>query len=359
MSDSHQSASFPPGARRLLDDLERSPQNFARAVEAGRQVSLVFPAEAVDDIVIAGMGSSASVAHMVVAGLWDRLRKPIHVVQGYGLPGWAAERTLVIGLTFSGETEETLTCVADAVDRTCPVVGISTGGKMTSFYGPAGVAIVEPPSASGSRGAGPALLGALVAILERVGAIHDSDRDIADAGDRLEALAAAYGAGSALEENPAKQLAKMLVGTLPSIWGAQMTAPIARRWRDQISAIARMPALAAEFPEHNHAELAGMEGYADASLRPTVVVLRNPRHHRQVERRLDAVRTVASPHIAGSVAVSAQASTDLGRLVDLMMLGDAAAIYCAAEIGRDPDVQPLVAELTDHLAVSGYGRTAG
>ena len=341
----------------MLGSLDGLLTRFDSALSRARALELPFPADAVDDVVIAGMGSSADVGAMIVGAFWERLRKPVHVVRGYGLPGWVGERSLVIGATYSGETEETLTCVADAVDRTCPIVGISTGGKMTGFYGPSGVPVVEPPVAPNARSAGVQMLAAMLAVLRRMGVLEHLDRDIDEARERLAVLGAAYGPAVPQADNPAKQVAVHIAGALPLVWGAQMTAPIADHWRGQIGAAAKMPVMTGAFPDHNHGDLLAVDGYAEAGIRPHLIILRDPRQHRQVQRRLDAARGVFAPVVSAVTTIGATGTTDLARLLDLMVLGDAVAFSLACGRGIDPAAPGATAALHEELATTGYGRS--
>ena len=341
----------------MLGQLDGLRERFDQAVAGALALELPFPADAVDDVVIAGMGSSGDVGSMIVGAFWERLRKPVHVVRGYGLPGWVGERSLVIGATYSGETEETLTCVADAVDRTCPVIGISTGGKMTGFYRPAGVPVFEPPTAPHPRAAGVQMLAAVLVLLQRMGVLEHLDRDIDEARGRLEAIGAELGRYVPRAENPAKQVAASLNGALPLIWGAQMTAPLADHWRGQIEAAAKVPVMSGEFPDHNHRDLPAVAGYGELNHRPHLVILRDPRQHRQVQRRFDAARHVFEPSVAGVTSIQAEGVTDLARLLDLAILGDAVALYLACARGVDPADPGEIATLQDELATTGYGRS--
>lgn len=341
----------------LIAETGRAVAVFDEALARSRALEIPYPADAIDSVVIAGMGGSAIAGDLLIGAFWDRLRKPVQVVRGYSLPGWAGERTLVIGSTFSGTTEETLTCTMDAVDRTCPAIGVSTGGKMTAFYRPQGVPVVEPPASPMPRAAGVQMLACLLVICERMGVLPALDADLAEGRERLQAAVAAYGPEVPVADNPAKQVAGHLEGKLPLIWGAQMTAPIAYRWKCQINENANLPAFDAAFPEHNHNEIVGMEGFPGLGVRPHVVILRDPRQHRQIERRFGVAADLLAPYIDGVTQVTADGRTDLARLLDLVLLGDYGSMYLAVLRHVDPGPIELIGRLKDGLANTGYGRS--
>ncbi len=101
----------------MLGQLDGLLTRFDSALSQARALELPFPADAVDDVVIAGMGSSADVGAMIVGAFWERLRKPVHVVRGYGLPGWVGERSLVIGATYSGGAASSAPCMLTSSSR--------------------------------------------------------------------------------------------------------------------------------------------------------------------------------------------------------------------------------------------------
>ena len=66
--------------------------------------------------IVCGMGGSA-IGGDVVGACLDGLPVPYQVVRGYELPAWVSEHTLVFAVSYSGNTEETLACVARALAR--------------------------------------------------------------------------------------------------------------------------------------------------------------------------------------------------------------------------------------------------
>lgn len=342
----------------LIEETGRAVAAFDLGVERARAVEIPFPASAVKDVAICGMGGSAIAGDLIVGAYWDRLRRPVQVIRDYYLPGWVGEDTLVIGSSFSGTTEETLTCLMEALDRTCPAVAISTGGKMTQFYGARGVPIVEPPSAPMPRAALVQMLGATLVVLERMGVIPPLDADIEEARETLATAVRDYGPGAPEEVNPAKQVAAMLNERAPLIWGAELTAPVAYRWKCQLNENAKVPAYCAALPEHNHNEIVGIEGIGAVGARTRVIMLLDPRNHRQVERRFGITEELVDPFVEGVTRIEAEGRSGLARMLDLVLLGDYASLYLACLREVDPGPIAMIDRLKDRLANTGYGRSA-
>ena len=88
-------------------------------------------------------------------------------------------------------------------------------------------------------------------------------------------------------------------------------------------------------------------------------MLRDPRNHRQVERRFDLTREIVEPHVDSALSITAEGQAPLARMLDLVMLGDYASLYLALLRGLDPGPIEPIQRLKARLAETGYGRTAG
>jgi glucose/mannose-6-phosphate isomerase len=105
----------------------------------------MWPAEAVHNVAIAGIGGSGIAGDLVLGAWRERLRHPAAVLRDYYVPGWVGENTLVILSSYSGETEETLTAALQATERNALCVAITSGGKLGTFYRDLGVPVIDLP----------------------------------------------------------------------------------------------------------------------------------------------------------------------------------------------------------------------
>jgi glucose/mannose-6-phosphate isomerase len=282
------------------------------------------------------------------------------VVRGSYPPGWIGERTLVILSSYSGGTEETLTCAMQALERNCLCVAITSGGKLGSFYAQEGVPVVPVAPGLQPRAALLRMLVPIVVLLDRVGAAPSLVAELDEARVTVAESVGALGPGVPEPLNPAKQLARALQGAIPLVWGAELTAPVATRWKAQINENAKMPAFASTLPELDHNELVGFAGTpAELSRLTRLVMLRDPRSHRQVQRRFDLTRELVEAHVDNALSITAEGQGALARMLDLVMLGDYASLYLALLRAVDPGPVEVIERLKERLAETGYGRAAG
>lgn len=342
----------------LIGETGRAVEVFDAAIASARAVEIPFPPAAAHNVAICGMGGSAIAGDLIVGAFSDRLRKPVQVNRNYFLPGWVGEDTLVIGSSFSGTTEETLTCMMEAMDRTCPAVGVSTGGRFAEYYEPRGIPFARVPEGPMPRAALVQMLAAMLVVLERFDVLPSLDAELAEARETLATAVRDYGPTAPAESNPAKQIAALLNERLPLIWGAELTAPIAYRWKCQFNENAKVPAYCATLPEHNHNEIVGVEGIGAQGARTRVLMLLDPRNHRQVERRFGFTEELVDPFVEGVTRIEAEGTGALARMLDLVLLGDYASLYLACLRQVDPGPITMIDKLKDLLANTPYGRTA-
>jgi glucose/mannose-6-phosphate isomerase len=342
----------------MIDALAGAPEALDAGRAAGAAVELPYPPEAVKDVLICGMGGSGIAGDLVVAAYSQRLRRPVATQRDYYLPGWVGEDTLVVLVSYSGDTEETLTAAMQALDRNSLAVVIASGGKLASFYGAQGVPVVAVPGGMQPRAAILHLLTPLVVVLSRLGVLPPVDADLDEARATLAAAVAAYRPEVPEPENAAKQLARSLADVIPVIYGAEATTAVARRWKSQLNENAKVPAFVADIPEANHNEIVGFESDTEFARNCQLILLRDPTQHRQVQRRFDFTRQILESRVKGVFSIEAEGEGALARVLDLVTLGDYVSLYLACRRGLDPGPVDSIQRLKDLLASTGYGRTA-
>src|SRR3954447_19545332 len=148
---------------RLLDAIVGLPEQLAAAHEAAGRIDTVHfaPAASIDNIVVMGMGGSGIAGDVFATVLNDELPVPAVVLKQYRLPAFVGPRTLAFAVSYSGDTEETVSMARAAAHCGARLVCISVGGELESLAKEHGGLHVPCPPGYMPRAA----IGALVAPL--------------------------------------------------------------------------------------------------------------------------------------------------------------------------------------------------
>ncbi len=299
-------------------------------------------------MVVAGMGGSAIGGALARAALGDQSTRPIFVTRGYGLPAWTTPDTMVLCVSYSGDTEETLACYESAGLLGAKRTVATTGGRLAEMARADNVPVIPLPGGLQPRAAVAYMIVASleVAALCGVGPRMTSEIDVA--ASHTEQLVAEWGP-DAPEQSLGKDVARGLHGTTPLITGAGLTTPIAYRWKTQINENSKQLCFSSELPEMDHNEIVGWEGAA-AQGRFSAVFLDDSDAHPRLKERMALSESVIAPNAAASFRLETRGQTGIERVVSLVLLGDLVSIYLAALRGVDPGPVRVLDELKAALA---------
>ena len=297
--------------------------------------SSVAPRDQPDGLVACGMGGSAIGADRVLAGL-PGITVPAAVVRGYDRPEWVGPRTLVIAVSYSGETEETLACATRAGARGCAPACIASGGSLAALAEAEGLPWVRVPGGGQPRAAVGRLSMALLAALEAARLTGRHDEEVAQAAAQLEADDALLAPGRPDTDNAAKRLARTLEQRLVVVYGAGPTVPVARRWKGQVNENAKAPAFFNELPELDHNEIMGWTSLPHVASSAVALFLTDVAAGERLGRRADLTAREYERLGVTSEVIAARGSSRLARLFSLVQLGDYVSCYLALLYGMDP-----------------------
>jgi glucose/mannose-6-phosphate isomerase len=292
-------------------------------------------------LVVCGMGGSAVGGSLARGALGDRLQKPLAVVRDYELASWTPPDHAVLCSSYSGETEETLACFEAAEALGAPRVVATTGGALADAARRARVPVIGLPQGMQPRAAVGYMFtvaAELAALIEAAGPIRT---EIDAAAAQLEA------ARDGLIER-AGEIAARLDGSVPLVYGSDLTAPVAYRWKTQLNENAKLLAFAGTLPEMNHNEIVGWDRAGDAG-RFSAVFLTDSDQHPRERRRFELTEALVAPQAAATVTIEAEGETRTARLLWTVLLGDLVSLHLAARRGVDPatiaPIERLKAEL--------------
>ena len=339
----------------MLGHIDALPEQLETAWRTGQEQPLP-DWSGIERVLITGMGGSAIGGDLVSAAIEPTCKLPVAVVRDYELPAWAAgPQTLVIASSHSGNTEETLAAYHLAAQRGCKRLAICTGGELAAISQsdieagqPVGRWIFEhrgqPRAAVGFS------FGLLLSAFSRLGLVPDPSTELQAAAAAMRRQQAEIKADVPVVDNLAKRLAGQLMGRWVAVFGAGILAPVARRWKGQISELAKAWAQFEALPESDHNTLAGCLHPPEVIPHTLALFLRSASDHPRNALRIDITKRVLMLEGMGTDFVDAQGQTRLENLWTALHLGDYVGYYLAMCYEVDPTPVDALQSLKQELA---------
>lgn len=301
------------------------------------------------EVLVTGMGGSG-IAGAVASVVGEAAGVRVTVHGSYGLPAWAGTAApLVLAVSHSGDTEETLDGVAAAAESRLDVAVVTTGGRLAGIAGAAGWPTIEVPPGPQPRAAVGYLSGGVLRLLQAAGLLPDQAPALREAAQVVEMLLGdGSGPGAALAED----LADALAGRFAVVYGGHgVGAVAANRWKTQLNENGKAAASWSELPELDHNEIEGWKAFPDLALnRVGVVFLHSGDEHPRIALRSRITRELIEDRVGIAGEVHARGEHPLARLFSLILVGDLVSVAVAERAGTDPMPVEVITDLKRRLA---------
>ena len=311
-------------------------------------------------IVVAGMGGSGIAGDVLAAICGTGNSMQVVTSHGYQLPGWVGAADLVIAVSCSGSTEETLTVATEAVRRGSNLVAVGAAGSpLQAIATQARAPFVPVVSAGMPRSTLWGLSIPLIVIAERADVLAVGEDVYEATAAALEQIAFQCRPTSESFVNPGKSLALDLFGSLPMIWGTSpLSGVAAKRFAAQLNENAKYPGIAGELPEANHNQVVAFDGPfapgtrldAESGYPLRLVLLSDPAAHPQVARRQAASAELATARGIRVSELAMQGEHPLLRFASVVQLIDYATVYLGIASGVDPTPIEIIQELKERIS---------
>ncbi len=306
--------------------------------------------DGVKQVIIAGMGGSAIGASLLKSYASPLASVSIEVHRDYGLPAWAnGPDTLVIVSSHSGNTEETLSAMETALERGCRLLAISTGGKVAEIAKKNGTDLWIFNHKGQPRAAVGYSFCLLLNVFYRLGFLPDPIKEINDAVSELQKGRDLLAPELPDHQNPAKRLAGQLIDRWVSVFAADLLAPVARRWKGQISEIAKAWGQFEALPEADHNTLAGVVNPEEVLTKTMTLFLQANSNHPRNQRRIELTKKGFMVGGLNTDLVQAKGKTRLAQMWNLIQFGDFTAYYLAMAYNVDPTPVAAIENLKREL----------
>jgi len=313
----------------MLKVIKDFPNQCRDALELPRGQSI--PGE-IKNIVVCGMGGSAVGGDLLKIFL-SATDIPVYVNRDYKVPKFVNEESLVFAVSYSGNTEETLSSYRDAYDKRAKIIGITSGGKLAEEC----EKVIKIPSGIQPRAALGYLFFPMLGILHNTKIVRIKNEDL---NEMLTILK-----DSEKFNDEGESLSKKLREKIPIVYASEKLAAIAFRWKTQINENAKMPAFYNVFSEMNHNEIAGFQGMDKKFVS---VLIRDKNDNDRIKKRMDICKSIMEERMDVE-EVHTQGASLLARVFSTIYLGDFVSYYMALWNRVDPTPVHVIEKMKEKL----------
>lgn len=297
-------------------------------------------------IVICGMGGSRFPSLIISKLFKDKFKIPYEIVDDYLLPGYVDEETLVVLSSYSGTTEEILTCAKNALSKNALITGITAGGDLSDFFEENNLSFylfnpIYNPSNQPRIGFG-YMVGGHLGILINLGYINEKEELINGSIEKLSSLTSSYSIDIKLSDNPAKKLAKDLVDKYPYYIVSEFLIGVGNAVANQTNETAKTISSFRIIPELNHHMMEGLKHPKELSKIAVFVFFYSDLYSERIKKRFLITKDVVEQNKIKTIWHQLKGVNKIEQVFELMALGSYLSMYLAAIQNEDPTVIPFV-----------------
>ena len=282
------------------------------------------------NIVVCGMGGS-SAGGLLLAPFVKKY--PLYIIRNYELPKYVNKNSLVLVVSYSGNTEETLSTYNEAKKRKATVIAITSNGRLAEKE--KNKAIIVPSGFQPRVALGYTFIPLLI-VLSRYRLIPNQDNAIRETIRSL------------VPKTCSKEgfmIAKNLNQKIPVIYASENMQAVAYVFKTLINENAKQPAFYHFLPEMNHNEI---NGFKKQAKKLHIVMIRDKKDHIRIKKRMAIIRQIIKQR-TGVTEIHTRGTNLLARILHTIYVGMFNSYYLALMNKVDPTPVPVIQELKAKL----------
>jgi len=332
------------------ENLRQVILNFSSQFQIGFELAeKIYVAGDFESICVSGMGSSlpTDLLKTYVSHLREKdskRNKPVRILKnrGYKLPIEAYENCLNIFISYSGNTEETLESLSEAIKNKLPSIGIANGGKLIEICKKNNLPVIVVPPVSQPRYAAGYFFSMLLQILSNSKLLNGFREEILASTDKLEK-------DTKKLEKKGEALARTLFKKTPVIHTSERFKAVGRIWKIKINENAKTPCFFNYYPELNHNE---MVGFSLPQAKFHTITLMDKTGHPQIAKRMNiTARLLRKKGVETTLIDIPDNENFFLAIFSTLALADWVSYYLALNYKQDPTPVDMVEDLKKMLSI--------
>lgn len=319
-------------------------QNFTTQLKEAGQIAdkaIISGDNNIQNIVITGLGGSGIGGTIITEIISDTCKVPIIINKDYFLPGFVNENTLVIISSYSGNTEETVSAMQQAISKKAQIACVTSGGKVLETAKQNQFDFIEIPGGKPPR----SCIGySLIQIIKILAAKGFAPQSVFSDLQKTITLLDKENSNIKAE---AEKIAKKLHNKIPVIYSLGTCEGAAVRFRQQINENSKMLCWHNVFPEMNHNELVG---WTTKNENIAVVTFHTSFDYERTKKRYEVCKPLFEKYSSGVIDIAAKGDSKLEQFFYLINIGDWISCYLADIKGIDPVEVNVIDHLKGELA---------
>lgn len=320
--------------------IENFPSQLREAFEIASNAKL-SPKTNIQNVVITGLGGSGIGGTIISELVSADCPVPITINKDYFLPHFVNNNTLVIISSYSGNTEETLQAMEQALKQKAQIVCVTSGGKVEELAKQNNLDVIKIPGGNPPR----SCIGYSLVQLLKIFSFYNlaPAKLLSDVTSSIELLE---------KENAnitaeAHKTAKWLLNKIPVIYSLGSCEGVSVRFRQQINENSKMLCWHHVFPEMNHNELVGWTTKNESL---AVVTFHTSFDYTRTKKRYEISKPLFEKYSHGVVDIVAKGNSKLEQFMYLINIGDWISVYIAELRNIDPVEVNIINQLKNELA---------
>ena len=308
--------------------------NLGNQLKTDLEVSQEFTSIDYDRILIVGMGGSGVAGDVLKLILNKHTNIDVEVRKTYNLTkNHSSTRPFCLFISYSGNTEETVSAAQDAINENLEWSVISSGGELLELATKYNKNFVKVPTGLQPRAAFGLMTKAVINFLPnsiKSNFLNASD----DAGNYLNNL---------IEDvsNEVFDISKNIanqIGTKTAVIyaGSELTYLVAQRWKTQINENSKSKAYVGFMPEIHHNEILSWEADQEGSKNNFILILLRGDDHKKIDNRFEFTKELIGSKVDILDVRNISSENLIKDLLHLVLIGDLVSVELANQLKIDP-----------------------